>query len=125
MLDTKGICKDEDILFRTPTYVEYMKTPSYAEEQLEHALKKEAEKKIKEQKKDMINHPPHYTQGEIECIEAIKYINNKLHTEGYEGYCLGNFIKYIWRCNFKNGWEDIDKAIFYLDELLMEQRKDD
>ena len=125
MLDTKGICKDEDILFRTPTYVEYMKTPSYAEEQLEHALKKEAEKTMQEQKTDMVNHPPHYTQGNIECIEAIKYINNKLHTEGYEGYCLGNFIKYIWRCNFKNGWEDIDKAIFYLNELLTEQRKDD
>ena len=125
MLDTKGICKDEDILFRTPTYVEYMKTPSYAEEQLEHALKKEAEKTMQEQKPDMINHPKHYTQGEIECIEAIKYINNKLHTEGYEGYCLGNFIKYIWRCNYKNGWEDIDKAIFYLNELLTEQVKDD
>ena len=125
MLDTKGICKDEDILFRTPTYIEYVKTPTYAEEQLEHALKKEAEKTMQEQKPDMVNHPPHYTQGEIECIEAIKYINNKLHMEGYEGYCLGNFIKYIWRCNFKNGWEDIDKAIFYLDELLTEQRKDD
>ena len=108
--------KNEDALFRTP---------SYAEEQLEHALKKEAEKTMQEQKPDMINHPKHYTQGEIECIEAIKYINNKLHMEGYEGYCLGNFIKYIWRCNFKNGWEDIDKAIFYLNELLTEQRKDD
>ena len=125
MLDTKGICKDEDILFRTPTYIEYVKTPSYAEEQLEHALKKEAERTIEEPKTDMVNHPSHYTQGEIECIEAIKYINNKLHTEGYEGYCLGNFIKYIWRCNYKNGWEDIDKAIFYLDELLTEQRKHD
>ena len=125
MLDTKGICKDEDILFRTPTYIEYVKTPSYAEEQLEHALKKEAERTIEESKEDMVNHPPHYTQGEIECIEAIKYINDKLHTEGYEGYCLGNFIKYIWRCNFKNGWEDIDKAIFYLNELLAEQVKDD
>ena len=95
--------KNEDALFRTP---------SYAEEQLANAKKPKA---------DMVNHPPHYTQGEIECIEAIKYINNKLHTEGYEGYCLGNFIKYIWRCNFKNGWEDIDKAIFYLNELLTEQ----
>ena len=103
--------KNEDTLFRLP---------SYAEEQLANA-----EKKIKEQKEDMVNHPPHYTQGNIECIEAIKYINNKLHTEGYEGYCLGNFIKYIWRCNFKNGWEDIDKAIFYLNELLTEQRKND
>ena len=25
MKDTKGICKDEDILFRTPTYIEYVK----------------------------------------------------------------------------------------------------
>ena len=65
--------KNEDALFRTP---------SYAEEQLANA-----EKKIKEPKEDMVNHPSHYTQGEIECIEAIKYINNKLNTEGYEGYC--------------------------------------
>ena len=120
MLDTKGICKDEDILFRTPTYIEYVKTPTYAEEQLANA-----EKKTEKPKEDMVNHPSHYTQGEIECIEAIKYINDKLHTEGYEGYCLGNFIKYIWRCNFKNGWEDIDKAIFYLNKLLTEQVKDD
>ena len=125
MLDTKGICKDEDILFRTPTYIEYVKTPSYAEEQLEHALKKEAKKTMQEQKPDMVNHPSHYTQGEIECIEVIKYINDKLNMQGYEGYCLGNFIKYIWRCNYKNGWEDIDKAIFYLNELLTEQIKDD
>ena len=97
-----------------------LRSISYAAEQLANT-----EKKIKEQKEDMVNHPPHYTQGEIECIEAIKYINDKLHTKGYEGYCLGNFIKYIWRCNFKNGWEDIDKAIFYLNELLTEQRKDD
>ena len=103
--------KNEDALFRTP---------SYAEEQLANVTKK-----IEEPKKDMINHPPHYTQGEIECIEAIKYINDKLNILGYEGYCLGNFIKYIWRCNFKNGWEDIDKAIFYLNELLTEQVKDD
>ena len=97
-----------------------LRSISYAAEQLANT-----EKEIKKPKEDMVNHPPHYTQGEIECIEAIKYINNKLHTEGYEGYCLGNFIKYIWRCNFKNGWEDIDKAIFYLNELLTEQWKDD
>ena len=106
--------KNEDALFRTP---------SYAEEQLEHALKKETEGTVREPKADMVNHPPHYTQGEIECIEAIKYINDKLRMEGYEGYCLGNFIKYIWRCNYKNGWEDIAKATFYLDELLTEQKK--
>ena len=96
----------------------------YITEQLEEAKKKSKEElEVKLEKEDVINHPKHYTQGEIECIDAIKYINNKLHMEGYEGYCLGNFIKYIWRCNFKNGWEDIDKSIFYLNELLTEQTK--
>ena len=98
----------------------------YIEEQLEETKKRlKEELEVKLEKEDVINHPKHYTQGEIECIEVIKYINDKLHMEGYEGYCLGNFIKYIWRCNFKNGWEDIDKAIFYLNELLMEQKKKD
>ena len=107
MVNSNMFTKNEDDLFRTP---------SYAEEQLANAEKP---------KKDVINHPPHYTQGEIECIEVIKYINDKLNMKGYQGYCLGNFIKYIWRCNYKNGWEDINKAIFYLDELLTEQVKDD
>ena len=49
--------------------------------------------------------------------------NHYVCMKGYEGYCLGNFIKYIWRYNNKNGWEDIDKAIFYLDELVAEQTK--
>ena len=96
----------------------------YITEQLEEAKKRlKEELEVKLEKEDVVNHPKHYTQGEIECIDAIKYINDKLHMEGYEGYCLGNFIKYIWRCNFKNGWEDIDKSIFYLNELLAEQTK--
>ena len=96
----------------------------YITEQLEEAKKKlKEELEVKLEKEDVVNHPKHYTQGEIECIEAIEYINKKLSMKGYEGYCLGNFIKYIWRCNFKNGWEDIDKAIFYLNELLAEQTK--
>ena len=98
----------------------------YITEQLEETKKKlKEELEVKIEKEDVVNHPRHYTQGEIECIDAIKYINKKLRMKGFEGYCLGNFIKYIWRCNLKNGWEDIDKAIFYLDKLLTEQWKDD
>ena len=77
----------------------------------------------KEPVEDVVNHPKHYTQGAIECIQVIEYINKKLSLMGFEGFCLGNFVKYIWRCNDKNGWEDIDKAIFYLDKLLEEQTK--
>lgn len=132
MITFNEFVKDESLnaTIKTPSYMEYTKTPSYAEEQLEHALKESSYTNTsntvntEESKQDMVNHPPHYTQGKIECIDAISYINQQLNMTGFEGYCLGNFIKYIWRCNFKNGWEDIDKAIFYLDRLIAEQYND-
>lgn len=68
---------------------------------------------------DKINHPSHYTQGGIECIKAIEAALGK---SGFEAYCKGNAIKYIWRENFKNGSEDIQKAITYLN-FLLESRK--
>ena len=69
-------------------------------------------------KPDMINRPPHYTQGGIECIDAIKAA-----VEGrspYEAWLTGQIIKYIWRYPFKNHLEDLEKAKFYLDRLLQE-----
>lgn len=67
---------------------------------------------------DFINHPPHYTQGGIECIEAIKAATVGL--TGIEAICAGNAIKYIWRFNNKNGKQDIEKAIWYLERLKKE-----
>ena len=49
-------------------------------------------------KKDNVNHPPHYTKDEIECIDAIRSATG----EGYEYYLQGNIIKYIWRYRHKN-----------------------
>ena len=63
--------------------------------------------------KDMVNHPSHYTQGGIECIDAIKAATVGL--EGIEAVCTGNAIKYMWRWKHKNGAEDIRKAIWYLE----------
>ncbi len=31
-----------------------------------------------------------------------------------ESVSLSNAIKYIWRCNDKGGYQDLDKAIWYL-----------
>ena len=28
-----------------------------------------------------------------------------------------NVLKYMWRCEYKNGLEDIDKAIWYLNRM--------
>ena len=68
-----------------------------------------------ELKLDFVNHPPHYTDGGIECIEAIEA---QLTTEEYRGYLKGNCAKYIWRERHKGGTESLKKARFYLDRLI-------
>jgi len=68
---------------------------------------------------DIIHNPKHYTQGDIECIDAIALLTKGL--TGEKAYCLGNMIKYIWRCNSKNGEEDLHKAKWYVDRLLKEE----
>ena len=65
---------------------------------------------------DPVNHPSHYTQGGIECIDAIKAATTGL--VGFEGYCTGNIIKYLWRWKHKNGLEDLRKAGWYLGALI-------
>lgn len=65
-------------------------------------------------KKEQINHPKHYTQGNIECLDAIK---ESMTLDGFKGYLKGNIMKYLWRYEHKNGKEDLDKAEFYLKRL--------
>lgn len=62
---------------------------------------------------DNVNHPSHYTQGGIECIDAMIAAFGK---EAVSNFCLCNAFKYIWRTKHKNGEEDVDKALWYLDK---------
>jgi hypothetical protein len=65
---------------------------------------------------DPINHPEHYTQGEIECIDAIRAA---LTPEEFQGFCKGNVFKYVWRSNLKNKpEEDLQKSEWYMQKLL-------
>lgn len=67
---------------------------------------------------DNVNSPKHYTQGDIECIEAIKAAT--VGKTGIEAFCVGNAIKYLWRYENKNGLEDVKKAAFYVNRLTSE-----
>ena len=69
---------------------------------------------------DNVQHPAHYTQGGIECIDAIETACAGL--TGFEGYCTGNSIKYLWRWKHKGGREDLLKAAWYIDRLLEEAK---
>ena len=67
---------------------------------------------------DKVNHPPHYTAGSVECIEAIK---SALTREEFKGYLKAAAIKYIWRENYKGAnIEDLQKAVWYLNRLIKE-----
>ena len=63
---------------------------------------------------DSVNHPAHYTQGGVECIDAIKAAVG----DGFEAYCAGNVLKYVFRYRYKGGGEDLKKARWYLDRLI-------
>ena len=56
---------------------------------------------------DMVNKPPHYNQGGIECIEGIEASMSK---EAFAGYCKGNVMKYLWRYEYKGKLEDLKKS---------------
>lgn len=65
---------------------------------------------------DNVNHPAHYTQGGVECIDALAAATTNL--QGLEAVCTANAIKYLWRWKGKNGIEDLKKAKWYIDKLL-------
>ena len=69
---------------------------------------------------DLVNHPPHYAQGDIECIDAIEAA---LTPEEFRGYCKGNVYKYLWRERHKGGDQDIDKARWYIERLIETLRR--
>lgn len=68
---------------------------------------------------DMVNHPPHYTLGSVECIDALEAATVEL--KGIDAVCTAAAIKYLWRWKFKNGVEDLRKAQWYINRLIDRQ----
>lgn len=64
-----------------------------------------------------VNKPKHYTQGRIECIEALEAAT--INKSGNEAIYVANIIKYLWRYEEKGGIEDVMKANWYLERLLI------
>lgn len=58
-----------------------------------------------------VNHPSHYNQGGMECIDEMVLLFGRDVTMHF---CLCNAWKYRYRANAKNGQEDLDKANWYI-----------
>ena len=64
---------------------------------------------------EAVHHPPHYTEGSIECIDAIEA---SMTPVAFKGFLKGNAMKYLWRYEKKgNANQDLQKAIWYLSKL--------
>lgn len=70
--------------------------------------------KIEVEKSNAVNHPKHY-QGNHECIDEMISL---FGLDAVIGFCKCNVYKYRYRADRKNGYEDIEKADWYMDKLM-------
>ena len=67
---------------------------------------------------EQVNHPSHYNQGGIECIDAMEAA---LGTDRTIAFCHGNAFKYLWRAGSKAdnpASQDFKKARWYVDKAI-------
>ena len=60
---------------------------------------------------DPVNHPSHYTNGGMECIEEMQLV---FGDRVVADFCLCNAWKYRYRAISKNGEEDMKKSHWYM-----------
>ena len=65
--------------------------------------------------KDTIN-PQHYQRDGMECIDAIKAAVQNL--SGAEAFETGSAIKYLWRWKEKGGKDDLNKAKWFINDMI-------
>ena len=71
---------------------------------------------------EKVNHPSHYmTPGGLETIDVISAFTADLN--GRMAFDIGNALKYICRFNKKNGAEDLEKAIWYLNDAIANEKE--
>ena len=72
----------------------------------------------------MVSHPSHYqSKSGLEVINVIAAFTEGL--EGIEAVDTGNAIKYICRWKDKNGVQDLEKAMWYIQHLIDHLIKED
>lgn len=70
---------------------------------------------------DIVNKPSHYTYGKIEIIDIVEQVTAAYPTN--IAFSIGNALKYICRAPFKNGVEDLKKAVWYLERAIKKWEK--
>ena len=64
----------------------------------------------------------HYMNMGLQPWKAMKAWMSE---EEFKGFLRGNIIKYVARCWDKNGVEDLNKAMHYLEKLIEESERNE
>lgn len=65
----------------------------------------------------MVSHPSHYcSESGLQVMDVIESFTGDL--KGIEAFDTSNVIKYICRWKHKNGLQDLEKAMWYLQHLI-------
>lgn len=90
------------------------KLRSYAKHMGDKPIIDEDKKNDKKENGDMVNHPDHYNNGGMECINEIRLV---FGDEFAACFCLGNVWKYRYRAPYKeNAEQDLKKANWYMNK---------
>lgn len=118
-------CHKTDNVFADSVDIKEQYDAQVKNEVPDEEVPEELEPKVEQLKKPlddtMVNHPPHYTVGKVECIDALEAATTGLL--GIEAVCTANAIKYLWRWKHKNGVTDLHKAQWYIDRLIKQQEQ--
>lgn len=113
-------CHKTDNVFADSADIKEQYDAQVKNEVPDEEVPEELEPKVEQLKKPlddtMVNHPPHYTAGKVECIDALE--SATVNLTGIEAVCTANAIKYLWRWKQKNGVEDLRKAQWYISRLI-------
>ena len=123
--------RDEALLTSIETVLEaYMKTSEYLAWKAEGVdAFKSIEQGLKEaidytRTADPVEHPPHYNNAGIECIDAMKAMSEGADVTPHAAYLWQNAFKYLWRWCYKGKpLEDLRKCRWYLDRLISTQEE--
>lgn len=73
---------------------------------------------------DPVEHPPHYNNAGIECIDAMEAMSEGADVTPHAAYLWQNAFKYLWRWCYKGKpLEDLRKCRWYLDRLISTQEE--
>lgn len=127
-------CADGDLKMCVPTLINHpdriIRKRRFTEQEAEGAREnmqndQQAKADAGKLKIDMVNHPAHYTAGNVECIDALESMSMG-YNDAVQAALAWQVVKYIWRSPLKGKQlEDLQKAQFYLNRLIEKVKYED